>query len=264
MRWTEQEKSIITKFYKGGGWQECIKHLPNRNKKMIFHMANKMGIRQVSYNENYFQKIDTIPKSYWLGFIFADGCVTKCKGAKGYNFSMKLKDGDYPFLCKFSKAIGHSTGIRHSADKSYCYISIRNDKLCDDLIKLGVVTRKTYIDNSPVFSKIPKKYHSHFVRGYFDGDGTVGVYYDKSHNSYRFLFSILCQNKGILQSIKSCFDEVGVISNIQANKTHYKLNVGNKRSMVALFDYLYKDSDNNNRMNRKYKKFVSAIKNLNN
>lgn len=29
------------------------------------------------YNENYFENIDTEEKAYWLGFIFADGFITK-------------------------------------------------------------------------------------------------------------------------------------------------------------------------------------------
>src|ERR1035437_7590666 len=31
--------------------------------------------RKYSFDEKYFEDIDTQIKSYWLGFLFADGCV---------------------------------------------------------------------------------------------------------------------------------------------------------------------------------------------
>ena len=29
------------------------------------------------YNKDYFEKINTSEKAYWLGFLYADGCITR-------------------------------------------------------------------------------------------------------------------------------------------------------------------------------------------
>ena len=33
-------------------------------------------MKKKKYNENYFETIDSEDKAYFLGFIFADGCIT--------------------------------------------------------------------------------------------------------------------------------------------------------------------------------------------
>lgn len=34
------------------------------------------------YNEKFFKKIDTPQKAYWLGFLYADGCVLNQKNLR--------------------------------------------------------------------------------------------------------------------------------------------------------------------------------------
>lgn len=30
-----------------------------------------------TYNKDYFKEIDSFEKAYWLGFLYADGCITR-------------------------------------------------------------------------------------------------------------------------------------------------------------------------------------------
>lgn len=34
-------------------------------------------MKKYNYNTTYFEKIDSPEKAYWLGFLYADGCVRK-------------------------------------------------------------------------------------------------------------------------------------------------------------------------------------------
>ena len=38
--------------------------------------------RKYNFNENYFENIDSIEKAYWLGFIAADGYITRRKSGQ--------------------------------------------------------------------------------------------------------------------------------------------------------------------------------------
>lgn len=48
--------------------------------------------RPYAVNQDYFATIDTEEKAYWLGFIAADGCVSRA--GKGFRFQMGLAARD--------------------------------------------------------------------------------------------------------------------------------------------------------------------------
>jgi len=64
---------------------------------------------------------------------------------------------------------------------------VRNNTLCDDLAKLGILPRKTY--NIGAIS-VPEKYFADFVRGFFDGDGTVYTY--RVNNTWQIKSGFVC------------------------------------------------------------------------
>ena len=129
-------------------------------------------------NENYFEKVDTQNKAYILGFLASDGCLYKRKNninAKGwirltlhnkdeYILKLMLNDMDatYPV-----KTIKRKNGV-------YSNFNIVNEKIFQDLVLLGLHPAKTWTLNLELtFEKIPKYLWMHFLRGYFDGDGSI-------------------------------------------------------------------------------------------
>lgn len=46
-------------------------------------------------NEAYFSQIDSEDKAYWLGFMFADGCVYEQKNGRKV-IGMSQKEADHP------------------------------------------------------------------------------------------------------------------------------------------------------------------------
>lgn len=55
---------------------------------------NQINSRRYSFNENFFEKIDTEEKSYWLGFMAADGFVQ----TRGNTFGISLSSVDKSHL----------------------------------------------------------------------------------------------------------------------------------------------------------------------
>lgn len=113
--------------------------------------------------------------SYILGYIAADGCIHKRKNRKNsYILNITSKDKDN--LLKMGKNLSPdcSISIKYNSQKMpYSQIQISNKEICTDLIKLGISFKKNYRSS---FIKVPKGYFSDFVRGFFDGDGTVYIY----------------------------------------------------------------------------------------
>ncbi len=135
-------------------------------------------------NEDYFADIDTEEKSYWLGFIAADGCVlSPRKGkAKSGTFSMSLQAGDRLHLEKFRTAIGYSGPLPFFDVKSpnndttsrQCRINVHRTVFCDHLIRQGCAPRKTWNLSPP--TNIDSHLLRHWWRGFFDGDGTISFH----------------------------------------------------------------------------------------
>ncbi|MDK0928420.1 LAGLIDADG family homing endonuclease [Clostridium perfringens] len=131
-------------------------------------------LKKYQYAEDYFEKIDTEQKAYWLGFIYADGSITEC------DTYMRLEIGiiNKEHLVKFAECVGLPADVvkeRKTCAKGVEYtsyrISVHSTKMCRDLCKLGATPRKS------LTLKFPENLRSdlirHFIRGYFDGDGCV-------------------------------------------------------------------------------------------
>jgi len=123
-------------------------------------------------NVNFFKKW-TPEMSYVLGFIFADGNII-CTKRNTWFLSIQITDNK--ILKEIKNAMKSSHAISERKDKLNCKklyrLQIGNKSMCNDLLKLGLTERKS---KTILLPKIPLKYFSSFLRGYFDGDGGVWV-----------------------------------------------------------------------------------------
>jgi hypothetical protein len=147
--------------------------------KKIWYRRGVKGKNRRKYTIalDYFENIDTNAKAYFLGFIASDGCVQRTvRGPKVLTIKLNIKDEE--ILAKFLKHIGSNRPISHTRyltqkrriPREAAYIIITSDKICEDLAKYNIVERKTW-HYKPI--PLPDKLMRHFLRGYFDGDGTV-------------------------------------------------------------------------------------------
>lgn len=146
-----------------------------------------------TFNEDYFEEIDTEDKAYWLGFIYADGSINPSKNC----LEISLKESDKSHLEKFKKSIEYSGEVRTKEvkvkGKTYgaCRIELYGEKLIKDLQHKGVYARKSLIITFPSEEQVPKKLLLHFIRGYFDGDGSLYTYHRKGCNRDEYALSII-------------------------------------------------------------------------
>lgn len=161
-------------------------------------------IRRKRYNAKYdlecdfFKNIDTEEKAYFLGLLLADGHISK-------NDIIMLTLHDKDVIEKYQHAIKTNTPIKIDRYGNY-QLNIGCKEMAEDLRRIGLHNRKSYsLDFNKVLSYVPEKLENHFVRGMFDGDGSIKIYkYDYVKNpQYHFGYTGL---KEVVDYIKSYFD----------------------------------------------------------
>lgn len=231
-----------------------------------------------TYNEDYFKKIDTAEKAYWLGFLYADGCITRFyRGDKLKSMSLELtlKDEDCEHLVKFKSALESNVPIQHrviakkyKADR----MVINSTKMCRDLIKLGCTPTKSLTLEFPNKDIVPLEFESDFIRGYFDGDGGIsyseGEYFNNARNKYYKQYHYrcyFCGNEQFLMELKTVLNSNNIkTSDLKKDGRSQAVNLyiyGND-NIDKLKKYLYTDDCVN--LSRKFDKFffISQNKNL--
>ena len=165
--------------------------------------------RRYTLNENYFEKIDSANKAYFLGFLMADGCIysrktTKNKCQKWVRLSIHKKDIEV--LEKFKEELKSNLPILIGKD-DMASITIVSDIMADHLSKYGIVERKTW-SSSIVTDLIPDEYLFSLLTGHFDGDGSIMVEKEKTHIPSAYSISIVgnYENMMIYSNILNLFN----------------------------------------------------------
>lgn len=248
-KYVNEDETLASLGKKFGCSYGTIKLLLNKNG--IKSRGNKQGYPR---NELYFNQINTEEKAYWLGFLYADGSVNACKS----EISITLTDKEH--LEKFHKAIGalnHNIAnvveTRFKNPKPLYKFAIKDKQLCSDLIKWGCVPNKTFLLNK--IPNIPRDYISHFLRGYFDGDGSL--HYLKGTNNYRISFT--CGSSDFLDDIQK---ELGTTLSLghQKDTNTYQLQINGRKQLLRILEYLYNGSVEGTRLDRKYNSYLDFLK----
>lgn len=185
----EQIKHIVDLYNNQKSVKEIAQLLNMAQKKVIYVLISKSLMRKRTSpfvkNEFFFETIDNEENAYWLGYLYADGYVHK----NTTNVELCSKDREH--LEKFKSSICKSAKIKEKIvilnGKSYTNyrITISSIKLVNDLIKHGCFQAKSLTLKFP--TTVPDNLMHHFIRGYFDGDGSTGIYKLKSGAlSYNF------------------------------------------------------------------------------
>lgn len=201
---------------------------------------------------DFFEVINTEEKAYFLGLLYADGFNDEKKGI----IQINLQSKDEEILKKFSAYIQPTKQLYYTSDKELCKMIICSKKMSKDLTKWGCVYKKSLILEFPHF--LPDDLMSHFIRGFFDGDGCVMADMKKKV----FHFKIL-STKTVVENIQkylvaNCnLNITKIIEEITPSTGNIKYNVayGGRRQLLRIRDYLYKDATIF--LQRKYNRFFS-------
>lgn len=256
------ENELISLYLQGKTLQDLADFYKIKTSKPIKRilLKNNINLRRKGTNRaknklkidiDYFRTIDSHEKAYWLGIITSDGHVTK----DGLKVSLISKD--YVMIFNFKKAIGseHKIMKENKFDKrtnktytSYT-IQIGCKNFVENIVKLGVDYYKSYMCEFP---NISEEYYSSYIRGLFDGDGSVCYFENKTKIS-------LIATENILNFIQQY-----LITNFNFSKTKFsivaskddknicKLYVNSCADITKFLSFIYEKSNDNSRLERKY------------
>lgn len=138
--------------------------------------------------------------AYVLGFFAADGCMIKNnRGAHFIEFHIIDKD----ILVKIKNLLNSDNKISTRTGKTIWKtgyrLQIGSKEMFEDLLSLGMTPHKSKTIKLP---QVPDKYFSHFIRGYFDGDGNVYIHKRKDRKGRLSLLSgFTCGSKVFLEKL---------------------------------------------------------------
>ena len=187
--------------------------------------------------KDFFKQIDTEEKAYWLGFIAADGNIRKDLNC----CSIELQRADREHLIKFSKCFDDYYQVQ-DCDRLFPSSKIRIDskQCCLDLQQYGIIPNKSLILDIKT-ELIPDFLIKHYIRGYFDGDGSIYCSYPNRLNGYNY------DEWGInfvgTYNVLSFFKTYLKISNNIIKKNNiYELNVNGTLKAYEILSFLYEDA----------------------
>jgi intein/homing endonuclease len=255
--WTKKEIEFIRKnlhkmTYKEMG--KTINRTPTAIQSKVRHLPFKKKVKKYPINKDFFQKW-TQEMAYILGFIAADGNISK----HGRAHMIQLASDDKDIIYKIRKAIKSKASIlqRKRCNGKISYqLRFSDQTIFNDLLRLNITTRKSQNITPP---EIPSKYVRHYLRGFFDGDGTVystkkaplvTTWYTASEPMAKFIFSHITK---VCPEFKG---RILITPTPTGTSKYYSITLC-KRDSRIMFQYLYKNASIY--LDRKYKKYLEKV-----
>lgn len=198
--------------------------------------ARSPGDRNRIYTVNQFafDNIETEGAAYWLGFLYADGCTHK----RTVTLALKAEDGDH--VRRFAEFLDCAAPVRETlrsvlgVKHPVTVFSITHDHLTARLVQLGV--SKGMRDPAACIASVPARLIHHWLRGIFDGDGSVNT-----RPSLSFLGSVALV--GYVRDL--LFVHVGTNPNLKLDQHSSGIRYvrySGKPQCLRIASFLYRDS----------------------
>jgi hypothetical protein len=188
------------------------------------------------------------------------------KGTHSYEINIKLQKGDKIILERFRDLISPLSPVEIVKDSSvsgiYYRLRINSKLLTQQLTKLGCVRAKSLILTWPEWL-IDPKLQQHFIRGYFDGDGSLYARKPTNTGQIDWGWQITSTNN-FCNSVKQHIENTLQIHcskslpHPKTNQITTTLSVGGNLQVKKVLDWLYQDATIY--LPRKYEKYLEFAK----
>ena len=238
--WTEKEIRMVKELYLEDSGYKKMSEIIGRTTDALFRKLVRIGVAnrrgrggKGTGQKDYFVNIDKPIIAYLLGFIAADGYVTRKKNVDELSVEINEKDREIIDILK-SEIGGRICFIKN---KKAIRFTVTGRFLVDSLMKYSIIERKS---TSIRIKNIPASFHRFFILGYSDGDGCIFL----SNRSIGW--TLTSGSPGFLEDVKNIIKRnIGVILSAPRN-THgntFELRCHGNIKAKSVLDWLY---DNHN------------------
>lgn len=175
-RWTADDLKYLKEDYPHEPTRDLAAKL-GRSISAVRQKARKIGVTKIgrpgyrppadrriyTVNDEAMQTL-TEKTAYVLGFVLADGSVSENR--------VRISNSNPIILAKIRNALGasHKITLERRGPHSLFIVTITNKTLAESFQQRGLNPTKSYDATLP---DVPDNLFGHFLRGYFDGDGSA-------------------------------------------------------------------------------------------
>lgn len=233
--------------------EEQIQFIKDNYPATTHHVSN----RRVRHS--FFSKIETELQAYLLGFYAADGSIDE----KRKTLRIELQKGDSEIVYLFKDSISEDSRLYSTKERSFIGprgltihakgnigVDITSSQLCNDLVAHGIGYNKSCSENH-IPNTIPQNLIRHFIRGYFDGDGSICGYIstdkrnpNKIRKRFHRQWDIHSKKSSILIDIQQFLSENDIKTYLTHEKRDdmFRLRTSSKKEVNKLYVLLYTNS----------------------
>lgn len=253
----EEQRAEVARTCAGGVTIDAAAAKFNVSRSTVSDILREQGIslqtgrpRSCEIDDAAFDAL-TPESLYWMGFLFADGCVHRNRdGQASLVCGLAVKDlGHLEKLrafCKSTHKIRHYTAKAGSrggvvvGEREHVYWRVRSNRICDALESRGIVTKRVRVPAPELAAS------RDFWRGCVDGDGSIDIV-EKKHPQIR-----LCGQPALIDTFRT-FLIVNQLADLAPYKTSsgiWQIGTSGKKAL-AIIETLYLDVPNNAVLERK-------------
>lgn len=208
--------------------------------------------------ENIFDKSLNECSAWVLGLLYGDGCLIRKQDEHGRGDILIAVDlvGTEAVCNKVANIFHTNSPIKKSKTRECFNLRINDKNLADTIMKtFGMTPHKS---RTMKFPNIPDHLLSHFVRGFWDADGCV----TKQYNKY---LSMQARSASIefMQPLMDIVNKIAGSDRVltQSSDETYGLSLSCRKAL-QFGKWLWKDSTDEIRCDKKYQKFLSIVEKM--
>ncbi len=212
--------------------------------------SRKTKENQYDLDEHFFDCIDTEEKAYFFGILYADGNTNR----DAPKIVLSLQEDDRYLVEKLNSLVSKDRPVRkrgpsgYGSDKEQFQLEMYSQHMKDVLVGYGMVPAKSLVKVfPPVIMSASEDIQRHFIRGYFDGNGSVGIYKRKGRvNGFTTPVTIV-STKEMCEGIQTVISKHLLVnsyihqqSGVEVNT--WRLTIQGSEDVKDLLKWMYKDA----------------------
>lgn len=248
--------------------QRSARKMALKQKKIIVNRFQDDGhiqsitYQKIEYNEKFFANWSQ-EMAYVLGILYTDGCLSMQihhgKTSTRRTPIIGLAQKEQELVSKVLSLLNCNARVHHRRKKIYggrvCgsvyYFNIACSAIYPDLVRLGLKTAKSLDIEFPT---IPQQYVRHFIRGCWDGDGSVYFEKGRRHLTASFYSGSRLFIEGMLSELEKAGLPKRTIYTLERKHPSFYFKFRG-HNCIKLYHYLYNDASPTQYLKRKHSLF---------